>query len=65
MIVLLPGSFDYYERPQPLYMQGCGHSVSGDEPEYDAADEVRRVAEEVTGKTFDKPMRGFGFLADI
>ena len=62
MIVLIPDAFDYYERSQPLHMSGSGHSVSGDEPDDDPAETVRKIAEEVTGKTFDRPRRKMGFL---
>lgn len=62
MIVLLPDPFDYYQTSEPLYMSGSGHSVSSDEEDEDPAEKVRRIAEEVTGQTFDRPKRRMGFL---
>lgn len=62
MIVLLPDPFDYCEASQPLYMTGTGHCVSGDTDEDDPAEQVRQVAEEVTGQKFDRPKRRMGFL---
>lgn len=62
MIILLPDPFDHYEISQPLYMSGSGHSVSGDVDDEDRAEQVRRVAEEVTGQKFDRPKRHMGFL---
>ena len=61
-IVLLPDAWDYFERSQPLYMSGSGHSVSADEPDDDPAQQVRKIAEEVTGKSFERPTRRMGFL---
>ena len=40
---------------------GSAHSVSSGRPEYDAAAEVRRIAEEVTGKVFVVAKRRIGF----
>ncbi len=61
-VVLLPNAFDYEERSYPLFMQGAGHAVSGDEPHYDPGAAVRAVAEEVTGKSFAPPARRMGFV---
>lgn len=41
---------------------GSHHSLSSEEPETDPAEEVRKVAEEVTGKSFAKPKRTIGFI---
>jgi len=41
---------------------GTAHSVSADEPPDDPAEQVRRIAEEVTGKTFERPKSRMGFL---
>lgn len=62
MIILLPDPFDYCEASQPLYMTGTGHSVSSDTDDDDPAEQVRRIAEEVTGKKFAPPKRRMGFL---
>lgn len=47
-----------YEVP---ITHGSAHSVSGDEPERDPAEQVRRVAEEVTRRPMPRPVRKFGF----
>lgn len=62
MIVLIPDDWDYNEISQPMYMIGSGHSVSSDEPGDDPAEQVRKIAEEVTGKTFSRPKPRMGFL---
>ena len=62
MIILLPDPWDYYERAQPLYMTGTGHAVSSETDADDPAEQVRRIAEEVTGKEFAPPKRRMGFL---
>jgi hypothetical protein len=36
---------------------GSAHSVSGDGPDEDRAEQVRRVAEEVSGKEMPRPLR--------
>lgn len=61
MILTIPRD-DWDEYSYPLHMAGTAHSVSGDEPEDDPAEQVRKIAEEVTGKTFDRPKRRMGFL---
>lgn len=40
---------------------GSAHSVSGDCPDDDAAEQVRKIAEEVTGKQFPAPTKRIGF----
>lgn len=59
MIVLLPNPWNYYDVP---IMHGSAHSVSSNEPSYDAAEAVRQVAEEVTGKSFAPAKARMGFL---
>lgn len=61
MIALLPDPFDYYGPPEPLWGHGSGHSVSSDPQDEDPAEEVRRVAEEITGLDFSKPKTRIGF----
>ena len=61
MIVILPDPFDYHEAPGPLWGHGSGHSVSGEPPDVDPADEVRRVAEEIAGLDFSRPKARIGF----
>jgi hypothetical protein len=36
---------------------GSAHSVSSDEPAEDKAEQVRRIAEEVSGKVMPRPQR--------
>ena len=50
------------EYSYPLEMMGTAHSVSADEPPDDPAEQVRKIAEEVTGKSFERPTRRMGFL---
>lgn len=50
------------EYSYPLEMMGTAHAVSSDEDDDDPAEQVRRIAEEVTGKTFDTHKRRIGFL---
>ena len=59
MIILLPDPWDCYDVP---IMYGSAHSVSSERPDYDAAEAVRRVAEEVTGKSFAPINPRMGFL---
>ena len=40
---------------------GSAHSVSGDYPDEDRAEQVRSVAEEVARKTFHRPKKRIGF----
>ena len=51
---------DHAADPQTTH--GSAHSVSGDGPLRDRAEEVRRVAEEVSRKTMPRPVKRFGFL---
>lgn len=53
------GDFDGWDFP--LLMLGTGHSVSQERADDDPAEDVRRIAEEVTGKKFDPPKRPIGF----
>lgn len=41
---------------------GSAHSVSSDGPEQDAAEQVRQIAEEVTGKVIERAERRIGFV---
>lgn len=59
MIILLPDPWDYYDVP---IMSGSAHSVSSERPDYDAAEAVRKVAEEVTGKSFAPVKARMGFV---
>lgn len=45
----------------PGLMQGSAHVISDSAAEEDAAEKVRKVAEEVSGKSFAKPARKIGF----
>ena len=47
---------------EPALTHGSAHGVNGDRPERDRAEEVRRVAEEVSGKPMPRQVRRFGFL---
>lgn len=40
---------------------GSAHSVSGDVDAESRADQVRRIAEEVSGKSFPRPVKRVGF----
>ncbi len=59
MIVLLPDPWDYHDVP---VMHGSAHSVSSERPDYDAAEAVRKVAEEVTGQSFAPVKARMGFV---
>lgn len=59
MIVLLPDPWGYYDVP---IMHGSAHGVSADGPEYDAAEAVRKVAEEVSGKNLSPKKASIGFI---
>lgn len=61
MIILLPDPWDYYYYDVPI-MSGSAHSVSSERPDYDAAEAVRRVAEEVTGQSFAPAKARMGFV---
>lgn len=57
----------YWQAPDDYaesWSQGSGsaHAVSGDQARELPEDAVRRVAEEVTHKTFTVPKRPMGFL---
>lgn len=45
----------------PGLMQGSAHSISQDDVQEDAAEKVRKVAEEVSRKTFSRPVKKIGF----
>lgn len=50
---------------EPLYLPGNGsaHSINSDVPEIDVAEQVRLIAEEVTGKQMPRPVKHkMGFL---
>lgn len=52
---------DFASEPQQF--SGSAHSVSGEKPEDDAAEKVRKVAEEIARKPLPKqPKRRIGFL---
>jgi hypothetical protein len=50
---------DHADEPQTTH--GSAHSVSGDGPDRDRAEEVRRVAEEVARRPIPRPARKLGF----
>ncbi|MFA5606828.1 MAG: hypothetical protein WDA07_06525 [Leucobacter sp.] len=46
----------------PLFMLGTAYAISADAPEEAPEEQVRKVAEEVTGKSLQPPKRTIGFL---
>lgn len=48
---------DWFFDEGPLYMIGTAHSVSQDGEDEDPAAQVRKVAEEVSGKSIPKQVR--------
>lgn len=50
---------DYAYEPQVTH--GSAHSVSGDSPDRDRVEDLRRVVEEVTRKPVVRPVRKLGF----
>lgn len=46
----------------PLFGQGTIYVLSTERPKPDPAEQVRKIAEEVTGKSFTPPKRRIGFL---
>ena len=50
---------DHAQEPQQSH--GSAHSVSGEGPDEDRAEQVRRVAEEVSRKPLTLPKRRIGF----
>lgn len=50
---------DYAVEPQTSH--GSAHSVSSERPDNDPADDVRKIAEDITGKNLKKPTRPIGF----
>jgi hypothetical protein len=46
---------------EPQQSSGSAHSVSGDAPDDDPAEQVRLVAEEVSRKPMPRPVRKMGF----
>jgi hypothetical protein len=55
--VFVPDDLAY----EPPITHGSAHSVSGDGPDRDRVEEVRRVAEEVSRKSVPRPVRKVGF----
>lgn len=54
---------DDYAMPEYIGGNGSAHSVSNGDEEYDAAEQVRLIAEEVTGKKMPRPIKPkIGFL---
>ena len=47
---------------EPQLTHGSAHSVSAEPPVLDRAEEVRRVAEEVSRKPMPRPVKRVGFL---
>ena len=53
-----------FDEPDVFWIGfGSASSVSDDPPDEDRAAQVRRIAEEVTGRTFERPARSIGFLS--